>query len=249
MAEMVARQDALSRLGFWLLIGYFGINYEEFIKHFSKKSAVRTLSPSKIIEFVCKSKGLLTEQAETSKVGIQHMQSQKAPTTVESSVADSKRNYHYLRYAILGMYLVVLGTLPNWLQSEYLPLKIVAGLGVAVTVLCIIMDLRNYYLFRQEEAFIRHHLGRDKYSWSIVTLALLLFYSCGLLLFFYIASLKTEKKLVLTPEGDKRLGVSTIATKDKLHHMPSGWTIVKGSNNVNYLVRNDEIKEIHNGEQ
>jgi hypothetical protein len=166
----------------------------------------------------------------------------------------SQRNYHYLRYAIFAFFLIALGTVPNLLQSEFFSLATVGYFGMALAVLCLIMDLRNYWLFLDEERDIRKRMDKGEYSGPKVTLILSLFYLLAFLWFSQLVFQRQTKQVILTPDGMDRLArdgaethderASMIVTNEKLVHLPSGWTKVTSAEGVEFLLKNEEIRAI-----
>jgi len=135
----------------------------------------------------------------------------------------------------------------QWLDNELVTMEIATHFAIGLTALCIVMDLRNYYLFRKEEAFIRQAVKRAPYSLSIVTTLLTLFYLLCIVFFMKIANNASHLTIRLTDEGEKRIGIATITTSEKLTHLAGGWTRIRSENNSQYIVRNSEIKEIRKG--
>ena len=181
------------------------------------------------------------------------MQQQDRPTQSIVSQWQWQRNYHYLRYAILAFFLIALGALPNWLQSEFLSLAAVGYFGMSLSLLCLVMDIRNYFLFRDEESFIRDVLQKPPYTGPIVTWTLTLFYIGSFLLFYQLTTQIAERQILLSFEGAKRLGYTSVSnylvTKHKLIYLPNGWTKIRTLDWTEYLLKNEEIKEIRNLEK
>ena len=90
------------------------------------------------------------------------------------------RGYHYIRYAVFGIYLTFLVKSFDWLNnSDFTLIKQVSWFGVYLTILCVIMDARNQYLWHQDEAPVP---GRTSVTWPLY-----LFYLGSLIWFLSLA--------------------------------------------------------------
>lgn len=85
-----------------------------------------------------------------------------------------QHNYHYIRYALLIAFITALTQLPRIL-SYGIDITTFRILGIAITILVIVIDWRNYYLWNKEE---------NKTGIGPVTVVISLFYF--LVLFWFI---------------------------------------------------------------
>lgn len=166
-----------------------------------------------------------------------------------------QRNYHYLRYAILAFFLLWIAAVPNMLQSEFISLATVGYLGMTFSVLCVIMDLRNYWLFVDEERDLRQALGKVPFSGPRVTFVIILFYLLVLAWFSQLAFQRPVKHVHLTENAAQRILARgkklatqerVIVTVEKFVYLPDGWTKITSTAGEEFIVRNDDIQYITN---
>lgn len=60
------------------------------------------------------------------------------------------RGYHYIRYAVWGIYLYFLEETVMWVSRGVVPVKTLSAFGSFLTILVFVMDLRNTRLWRRE---------------------------------------------------------------------------------------------------
>jgi hypothetical protein len=151
---------------------------------------------------------------------------------------------------------------PQLLQIEIIPSTMAATYAALFTILCMIMDIRNYSLHMKEEKYRRivneHKLETtDNLSEKdikklldhrslITTISLQIFYFLCLLFFLFISSSYTKKEVVFTKSEGVKRGVKSVDTKVKLIHISDGWTKIVSINGIEYLVKNEGIKEVRN---
>lgn len=89
------------------------------------------------------------------------------------------RGYHYIRYVILGAYLVFFSKTVDWLVEGRIPRLTIGVFGIIVTFMCIIIDVRNYRLYRKEL-----NADGDRPGFPLISLLVLLPFAV-LCLFWY----------------------------------------------------------------
>ncbi len=67
---------------------------------------------------------------------------------LESVTLHQNKGYHYVRYAILAVYLIFFTKTVDWLVDGRVPRQTIAVFGLIVTCMCVVMDIRNYMLLR-----------------------------------------------------------------------------------------------------
>jgi predicted cobalt transporter CbtA len=77
------------------------------------------------------------------------------------------KGYHYIRYAVFGIYLLFLAKSFDWLLVDGFPRWVLSYLGMILTVLSVVMDVRNQILWRQEERQSRSDPGRPVVTWFL----------------------------------------------------------------------------------
>ena len=88
----------------------------------------------------------------------------------------STKGYHYIRYAMFGIYVFFIGRAVDWLLSDGVPFALLSIIGLCLTVLTLIVDYRNQELWRENE---------ENPGSRVVTVPLYLFYGAFLLWFVF----------------------------------------------------------------